>query len=86
MNATKSFTALDEWNDFASKCYPNGMTEEQSKQLRRAFFAGAMTAFTHVTETVYADDERAAVKTLEKFKDEVTQECALMAKTCADRN
>ncbi len=82
-------SALKEWNDFASKCYPNGMSAEQSKQLRRAFFAGALVAvlgFEKAVNTTNQAGELAAILELEKLAEEVKSECAAQVVACRARN
>lgn len=37
-------TLQDEWRLFRDKCYPQGMTPDQNRQLHQAFFAGAFVA------------------------------------------
>lgn len=36
---------LKEWNCYKSAVYPNGMTEDQERQLQKAFYAGSAAMY-----------------------------------------
>lgn len=48
------------WLALAATAYPNGMTDEQRKQLRAAFFAGAHHLLASIMHTLDADREPTA--------------------------
>lgn len=43
-------TLSQEWEEFARRCYPDGIPPEQARQLQTAFMSGATVALVSVGE------------------------------------
>lgn len=51
-------TIKDEWENFKTKSYPNGMTPSQEEHIYRAFIAGAWVMGLMFTELSVLSDEQ----------------------------
>lgn len=47
---TRVKTIQEEWEEFARRLYPDGMSNEQARQLQRAFFGGATVTLCQMGE------------------------------------
>jgi hypothetical protein len=79
-------TMLDEWVNFKAKVYPDGMTAEQEKQLRQAFFVGAGCYLVQLGRASYTPDEAVAVASMMALSHEVEKELAAFSANCKARN
>lgn len=63
------------WQDYKKSCYPDGMTEDQEKQLRQAFCGGFMVMHTISTSIGERDvTEERALQILTFYSNEVKKE------------
>jgi hypothetical protein len=74
------------WNDYVAQVFPEGMPDLQRKELRRAFFAGALSSFLEVEKASSQLEEEAAVRAVASIYCEIEGELRAMAQTCKDRN
>ena len=59
---------LEQWNQFYRQVIPADAPEIQITETRRAFFAGACSAFYLIARTDISDDE--TIQTLDDLRDE----------------
>jgi hypothetical protein len=59
-------TMHDEWREYRDACYPDGLSEVQSRETQQAFMAGALVASLEIADcsTVPEPEWRARVHTL----------------------
>lgn len=84
---TKFPTINDHWLTFKKECYPEGMFEEQEKQLFRAFIGGSLSTFMQVEAVSHAfpnDDD--ACRVLETMKRELETHSANIINSAKGRN
>ena len=64
------------WEEYRASCVPDNASDTQVNETRRAFYAGALTAFDLVTNSpqVFAGDEDKACDYIAALAEEITQE------------
>jgi hypothetical protein len=67
----------DDWKHYMETVYPEGMVEEQKKQVYLAFHAGAVVMLTSILEAVRDNegDMKASMGAITKLKEEVFGGC-----------
>lgn len=59
------------WRSYHDKVLPDGVSEVQTVECRRAFYAGAQAMFGLMTGPVTGASENAAVRMMDGFREEL---------------